>query len=265
MEFKEPKPNTNLGVNERFPTSLYSLDSQYLRKAIKETSRILPKEVVILKDSTSVEISPVIWRSIAGPESSHKGKNEINIILIASQQNKKIEGFRTLSGIFDKSQKNLEVSGRIAVHQTGNGLGAAIDQITVKNLQSIANRYNIKITWTVQNQNLVRTQELEEQINGPDEREDLIPEYEQNLKEQAAWQKIYGEGGKMGFIFEGKHHADIMHDKEGIEVYKKVFLPEQGTDTSSLLILDPIFSEENIEKDPTIESFLRKTIELIHS
>ena len=166
-------------------------------------------------------------------------------------------GFRDLEGIYDPETKTLGIGGYIDVKKTGVGLGKAIDTTTIKNLQSVSDAYGIKIRWNVLNNNLMKLQNLEKDLNDDPLNKKIIAELLQKKAEQAAWEKLYGLGGY--FEFEEAYSDEASGYKE----YRK-FLTPIGAPHSMGKDFDALFSGEAQGPSPEAEKYiknLRETLE----
>lgn len=254
MNFEGNKKEGGYNYNNVFERNLAKLYIDHLLKLDssrkKEGFIVLPKESFTLKDGSTIDVSPLFWRSIAEPTE----KEKIKIVLLALDKDKKIQGYRTLVGSF--IDEKLIFSGNIMVNKEGNGLASTLDELNNLNLQKIANRYNLEIIWEVSNQGLEMIKDLEASLqqNPRDQFDNEM--YQKKVSEQSAWKKIYGEGGKLGFLPSGKNG--------GLDLYRKTFSPEKNQQgTSNIQILDPIFLNNEVKTKEEDRKFIDEIKESI--
>ena len=199
MENTNRQKNSHIetaGINTGFNKSLQETNKMIWRILVEKIpSALLPKESVVLKDGSQMEISPVISLK----EKSSADKSEVFLSTFGLSTDGKLLGTSRLHGTYDSTQKALRVSGSIEIQKTGIGAGKAITLSMSSLIQKICNSVGITAKWESMDRNLADLTRAKKKLDADPDNLEYQKQYSQKTKERNAWLKLFGEGGLLGF------------------------------------------------------------------
>lgn len=201
----------------------------------------------------------------------------MNLVLVAKDlETNSITGLR-LSTVDNKPKSfaantlDYDAHGFIVTKSKGTGVASALDRAYEQALKQVVNQRDAQseeiyqgqiardpklaeeykrrpeqITWSVENKNLEELLKLKNKLRHASEENDtenierLRKQIEDKQAEQARWQALYGEGGKLGMKMANSGSETFSPGEHYTRPkYEKVILPDHGVKDSKMKSIDP--------------------------
>jgi hypothetical protein len=245
------------GNNSSFAESFSSFRDKKISKLLegKTPTLLLPKKKIILENSSVIEIAPIAYmEEMSRQETGELEVGLFGVVLIATDKENTVDGYRHICGRYDRTRKIATVSSTVAVRRTGMGVATELDRINTALLQEVSDSGDMRIVWEITNNNWKRLQLVKEKLAVDTKNIPLQIEYAQITKEQEAWLRLYGEGGSLGFTVTEKTEDGVPLSCE------KVFSPAaEKQEPKQNEPFQDLLSGKTAEPDPRATMFFHTT------
>lgn len=235
LNLKDNSNDKNIEISEDFVEFVKNIIEKLKSVGSKIKSNELYTYGTFKEKSGSGRVFDVESISWENDPFGNKDRNEQSILLIGiDSETNKIAGIRRSSVRKSANYKNAyDEEGLIENCIKGIGAASALENTLAKILQKISDDKKLPIIQYAINANLIGLEDFKNENANNLNNEKYQNELKQKEDEQKRWQKLYGEGGNLGFKpFE-----------ESKDMYKKAFLPKENADSTSNTITEEKYNE----------------------